>query len=407
MVPGLLKEKCVQLIKNLPRTLRKNFVPVPDVVDSIFPKIEQSDLPLLESLSRELKFKTSVEVPLHAWNPGLIDQHLRFNIEIVDDHGKVIEAGRDLSAVVEKVDHLIDAAPKQVLESDSDKRSGTSWVFGDLEEYVMVKQAGIEMKMFPALKDCGEEVERVLVADESTAQRTSRQGLAKLFKLRLGEQLSLFPKTLPRYKEMGLLYATIGKAKALYEDFELMCVIDHFSTDEVCRSAREFDQRFDENRGDFLDKCTERAALVHEILKQNHALLKQLKGKMNLALALPMSDLQRQLDVLMSADFLIRTPFERLIHFPRYLEACAIRLEKMPRELGKEREYVPKLKEWFEQYEDRRVQFERQGLWDARLDHFRWLIEEQRVSWYAQQLKTAETVSEKRLNRYWEEIRRI
>ena len=405
-VPGLLKEKCIQLVKNLPRTLRKNFVPVPDVIESIFERVERSDAPLLEALSSELKYKSGVEVPLHAWNPELIDKHLRFNIEIVDDSGKVIEEGRDLLSVVEKVEHLVDKQPLQTSSQRAVTQS-TDWDFGELPEFELIKQAGVQMKMFPALKDCGKHVEKVAVADQASASRLSRLGLARLLMLRLGYQLEEFSKVMPHYRDMALLYAPVGQAKALYDDFAMMCVVAHFNTSEVCRTRTEFDERFESGRADFLDSSKARAELVYDILRKYHALMKSLKGKVNLALALPMADLQAQVEQLVSGRFLIETSFDRLQHFPRYLEACSVRLEKMPREMAKERQYVPILKNWWQQYHDKRQQFDRQGIWDEDLEHFRWLIEEQRVSWYAQQLKTAETVSEKRLNRHWSEIRRV
>ena len=134
--------------------------------------------------------------------------------------------------------------------------------------------------------------------------------------------------------------------------------------------------------------------------------MKRLKGKLNLALAMPMSDLQHQLKNLIYQGFLCATPHERLKSFPRYLQACAVRYEKMSRDMANERRYVPLLTQWWQNYQDRLKKFEAQGIFDQDLEGFRWLIEEQRVSWYAQQLGTNETVSEKRLNKVWEDIRR-
>lgn len=405
MVPGLLKEKCIQLVKNLPRTLRKNFVPVPDVVTSIFAKVEASELPLLEALSNELRYKTGVTVPMQAWNPELLDKHLRFNIKIVDHQGKTLEQGRDLIDLVQKVDHLVDQAPRAEQAKQDDTRY-TDWDFGELEDYVEQRQAGILMKMFPALKDGGSYVEKTCFADAQSAQRSTRIAQARLYLLRLTTQVEQFKKVLPNYQKLALLYAPVGQAKQLYEDFALMCVIDHFDTANTCRNKAEFEARFEAKRGDFVDACRARAELVFQVLSQFHALNKALKGKVNLAMAVPMSDLQAQLEQLIGGHFLVTTEYARLESYPRYLEACRVRLDKMPREMGKERQYVPILKQWWQQYSERKAQFDAQGIWDEQLEHFRWLIEEQRVSWYAQQLKTPETVSEKRLNRFWQEIRR-
>ena len=406
LVPGLLREKCIQLIKALPRVLRKNFVPVPDVVDRILPEVEANEDPLLEALSFALKRHMGVEVPFHAWNLEAIDSYLRFNIEILNEQGTTIEKGRDLSKLVAKVEHLIDRAPQIRQSKHADPIRSKQWEFGEIEPFVEIKQAGIVVKMFPALQDCGDEVERVLLADAYSAERATRLGLARLLFHRLKPQISAFPKLLNEYKKLGLLYATVGQSAALYDDFAMYVIVSHFLSGSLIRTESELDARYEEKRADFMDFAASQCALVYAVLERYHRLMKQLKGKVSLALAIPMADLQMQLGQLIYDGFLSQSSERHLQHYPRYLEACEVRLEKMPREMGKEREYVPKLKAWWDAYLKRKQACDQQGLYDEALEHFRWMLEEQRVSWYAQQLGTVETVSEKRLNRTWEAIRK-
>lgn len=407
LVPGLLKEKCMALVKNLPRTLRKNFVPVPDVINAIYPKVESSEEPLLEALTQALKFHTGVEVPYQAWDPTLLDKHLRMHIEVLDDQGKVLEKGQDISGLVEKVGHLIDQAPALESRENQDETQYSDWTFGDLAEALEVQQAGIGMRVFPALQDRGDGVVQVQCNDAHQAARMTRLGLARLLANRLQSQIRSFDRMFPEYKQMGLLYAPVGKARDLYDDFILFTLAEHFDTARPIRTRTLFEQCFQEGRGDYVEHAGQMCQLVLAILKQYHQLMKMLKGKVTLAMALPMADLQAQLEQLLHPGFLKSLPLSRLQHYPRYLEACALRLEKMPREMAKERQYIPQLKQWWQQYADRKLQFERQGIWSEELEHFRWLIEEQRVSWYAQQLGTDETVSEKRLNRVWEALPRV
>ena len=407
LVPGLLKEKCFALIKNLPRSLRKNFVPVPDVVEAIFPKVESSEAPLLESLTAALKHRTGIEVPYDAWNLDLLDKHLRFHIEVVDASGKVIEQGRDLLQVVDKVEHLIDSAQPESDAQKDEVEHYTDWDFGELSESVTVSQAGIDMKMFPAIRDEGKHVALVRCSDLPKAEQLTRLGIARLLSYRLKPQIDSFRKQLTHYQKLGLLYAPVGKAQDLYSDFALFCVLSHFVGDTVVRTKEQFDSLYEAKRADFMPHCERMCALVYDVLSNYHKTMKLMKGKVSLEMALPLADLKFQLAELVHPGFLSQTPLLRLEHYPRYLEACAIRFEKMPREMGKERQYLPILKQWWEQYVERRAQFEKQGIWDADLEAFRWLIEEQRVSWYAQQLKTYGTVSEKRLNKVWAAIRRV
>jgi len=407
LIPGLLREKCIQLIKNLPRSLRRNFVPVPDIVDAILPKIESTDAPLLEALSHELKRKTLCVVPIEAWNFELLDQHLRFNIKVLDDKGKVIEQGRDLVKVADKVEHLIDnTLPEQTNKVEPNAKLN-SWDFDVLESSISIKQAGISLTQYPALKDKSAYVEKILCSDELEARRLNRLGMSRLLSFKLEQQVSLFKKDIKSYAKMGLLYAPVGQAKILYDDFLIASISNYFfEADELPHSKQDFEDLFERKRGGYLESAIQFADLVFSVMEKYHQMMKKLKGKMNLAIAMPMSDLQSQLSNLVFNGFLRETPLSQLKNYPRYLDACIVRHEKMARDMANERRYVPLLSSWWEQYSLRKKQFDSQGIWDEDLNHFRWLLEEIRVSWYAQNLGTSETVSEKRLNKLWEGVRR-
>lgn len=407
LVPGLLRDKCIQLIKSLPRTLRKHFVPVPDVVEKILPKVESSSLPLLEALSHELKRLTLVQVPIESWNLEALDEYLKFNIQIISETGKVIDQGRDAVSLSDKLKHLSNhnAAPVSLAEQDAEPAK--EWVFGEIKEKLLVKQAGIELFHFPALKEEKQYVHKVVCTDALLASNLHRMGVARLLFFKLQPQFSMYKKQIKSYSSMALLFAPVGKAEALYDDFLMAAIANHFFADSVIpQNKLAFEKCYESKRGDFFDYVVVFSTLVESILKQYHDLMKSLKGKLNLALAMPMSDLQLQLKNLIYTGFLCATPYERLKSLPRYLHACSIRHEKMSRDMANERRYVPVLSQWWQNYQDRVKKFEAQGVFDQDLEDFRWLIEEQRVSWYAQQLGTIETVSEKRLNKLWEGIRR-
>ena len=172
-------------------------------------------------------------------------------------------------------------------------------------------------------------------------------------------------------------------------------------------SAEEFEQRWERRRGDFVEFSREFANLSVSILSEYHELMKRLKGKINFSVAMSVSDIKHQVENLIFDGFLSRTPYGNLLQMPRYLKACVVRFEKMGRDQALERKALPLLKEWWEQYKARSEQHQAQGIYDIELERFRWLIEEQRVSWFAQQLGTSETVSEKRLNKQWQLVRRV
>jgi len=406
LVPGLLREKCIQLIKNLPRTLRKHFVPVPDTVDAILPSLESTDTPLLEALTAQLKYRSGVEIPFEAWDLGLLEDHLRFNIEVVDDGGAVIQRGRELVSLVDALEDKIEASVAAVSQNETAGAELYDWDFDVLEETVETEQAGIRMQMFPALKDCRSHVEKIVCADVNQAKQLTRLGTARLMAFRLNEQVQSFERLLPSYKKIGLLYAPVGKVGTLYDDFCLGAIVNHFLSDGLIRSRRAFDLRLEEHRADFMGFCEGFSELILAIMEAFHRLQKTLKGKVNLQMAMPLNDLKMQLEHLVYDGFIARTDFEHLKELPRYLEAAAIRFEKMSRNMGQERECVPKLQAWWSRYIERKKLHDTQGIWDPELEHFRWMIEEQRVSWFAQALGTRESVSEKRLEKQWECVRR-
>ncbi len=407
LVPGLLRDKCTQLIKSLPRTLRKHFVPVPDVVEKILPRIESSDLPLLEALSHELKRLTLVQVPIDSWNLEALEDYLKFNIQVLSETGKVIDQGRDPVSLSNKLKHLSATDLPPVSKTDQNDEQAKEWVFGDIASKILVKQAGIELYHFPALKDEKQSVHKVVCNDSLLASNLHRMGVARLLFFKLQPQFSMYKKQIKSYSNMALLFAPVGKAESLYDDFLMAAIANHFFVDETIPWNRsDFEKCYEEKRADFFDYVVSFSQLIESILKQYHDLMKSLKGKLNLALAMPMSDLQHQLKNLIYSGFICATPYKRLTSFPRYLQACSIRYDKMSREMANERRYVPLLTQWWQSYQDRYKKFEAQGIFDRDLENFRWLIEEQRVSWYAQQLGTLETVSEKRLNKVWEAIRR-
>ena len=406
LVPGLLRDKCTQLIKSLPRALRKHFVPVPDVVEKVLPRVESSALPLLEALSHELKRLTLVQVPIDSWNVDALEDYLKFNIQVLSETGKVIDQGRDPVSLSNKLKHLSNEAPSVTKTNQNDVQS-KEWEFGVIQEKVLVKQAGIELFHFPALKDERQAVQKVVCTDALLALNLHRMGVARLLFFKLQTQFPLYKKQIKSYTNMALLFAPVGKAESLYDDFLMAAIANHFfASSSVPLNKADFERCYEDSRGDFFEYVVSFSQLVESILKQYHDIMKRLKGKMNLALAMPMSDLQHQLKNLIYQGFLCATPHKRLKNFPRYLQACSIRYEKMSRDMANERRLVPLLTQWWQNYEDRLKKFEAQGIFDQNLDDFRWLLEEQRVSWYAQQLGTNETVSEKRLNKVWEDIRR-
>ena len=201
------------------------------------------------------------------------------------------------------------------------------------------------------------------------------------------------------------MFAPVGKAKVLLDDLLLSTVMQHFLAEDLPRDRDSFLQCFDERRGDFIPALEEADERLYQAMTGYQKIAKQLKGKISLAQANSMADLKFQMQNLVYPGFLVDTPAQWLARFGVYFEAADIRLEKMPREMGREREFLHTIEPLWARYATKRDQQKRQGVKDPELELYRWMLEEFRVSFFAQQLGTAMTVSVKRLDKQWEKTR--
>ncbi|WP_250658395.1 ATP-dependent RNA helicase HrpA [Alkalimarinus coralli] len=402
LVPGLLREKCIQLVKSLPRSIRKQFVPVPDYVDKALEHIQPSNEPVTRVLGQQLTRMTGVKIPEESWNSEGVDDHLKFNVQVVDDKGNVDQESRDVLGLMEQfkdVDYNMAAGNEK--DQKQYQTEFTDWGFGELELSKEVDQGGIKLSLIPCLEDQGRCVKLALSNDRLTADRRTRKAIARLSLLALPEQVKFTLSKLPKMQQTGLLFAPYVKATDLADDLLMGSIIQLLSNREIPRTSAQFDSWLTDCRSALFDHTSELALLLNNIAQQHHQLMKQLKGKINLALAHSMADLKFQLSNLVYKGFISDTPQEWLQHYPRYLQAASDRLEKMPREMGNERAFLTTIEGCWEQYNNLRQQHEQQGIFDIELQNYRWMMEELRVSWFSQKLGTAMTISEKRLNKQW------
>ncbi|WP_148862620.1 ATP-dependent RNA helicase HrpA [Marinobacter fonticola] len=408
LVPGLLREKCIHLIKGLPKAIRRNFVPVPDFVDAALANMAPSNEPLTVKLADELRRMTGVRIEPEAWPQDELPTHLRMNIRVVDDKGKTLAEGRNVTGIQSQLDAQAERALSQMASDDApvgETRESTEWIFGTLPEAVDTERSGMQVRVYPALEELGRNVRETRFLDPLTSERTMARGVARLIINRFAGTLEGIDRKLADFKAAALLFAPVGKAGELLDDLLLSTVIEHFLKDGSPRSRAAFDQVFDQGRGHFIPFLEERTALVHQILKAYNAHMKQLKGKIPLALATSMADVKFQLNHLVYPGFLVSTPGEWLTQYPRYLDAVTVRLDKMAREMGRERTFLHVFEGLWERYAKRREAQEKQGISDPELTLYRWMLEEYRVSFFAQQLGTVMTVSRQRLDRQWETVR--
>ncbi|MFO1319645.1 MAG: ATP-dependent RNA helicase HrpA [Burkholderiales bacterium] len=416
LVPGLLRDKITHLVKGLPKGLRKHFVPVPPVVTAVMDGLEADAVPLTEALSMALERRVGVVVPKEEWDVGDLPAHLLMNFRIVDEKGAEVASGRDLPALRLQ---LGVKARRQFTESarGSFERTGvTRWDFGELPEQVEFTRAGQKLVGYPAIVDEGRDVSLVLLDTEQEAEAATRRGLRRLFQLGAIEQVKYLGRHLPGMQEMALRYMLLAeidgkgadKATAMErlqeELVAAICDRAFFVEADPIRNQAAFDARLTKARTRLMDVAGEVCRLVGEILTEYHQLRPRLQPPGAQAWQRLMTDLKAQLKALLPPGFIVTTPYVRLKEIPRYLRAIGVRLDKFASNPARDAQWQDTLAQWARQWKLRLDTDRARGVRNPRLEEFRWMLEELRVSLWAQQLKTPYPVSFKRIEKAWSEI---
>jgi len=407
LVPGLIEAKAVALVRNLPKAIRKNFVPVPDFVGAALGKIAFGDGALPEALGRELLRMTGARVPDEAWAEAAagLDDHLKMNIEVVDARGKFLGEGRDLAELTARFNEASQAAlapPQQKAEQKPVEARG----FAQVAEKAQAKMAGLSMTVYPALVEEGGVVKEGRFPTQAEADWQHRRALQRLLLQQLAEPAKYLRSKLPGLTELGLLYRDMGKVDALGEDILLAsldsCILD--GVELLPRDGAALAWLAEKKRGDWTAHGERLARLVLDILKHWHGLQKRFKDRIDLAQAVALNDIKAQLGNLVYPGFVRETPAQWLREYPRYLKAIEQRFEKIGAQLQRDRVWSGELAGYWEQYQSRLKKHQQEGKRDPELIQYRWMLEEYRVSLWAQQLGTKMPVSDKRLNKQWSQV---
>ncbi|MBK7565607.1 MAG: ATP-dependent RNA helicase HrpA [Propionivibrio sp.] len=413
LVPGLLKEKVIQLVKTLPQKIRSKLVPVPEFAAEFVVAVPPSGKSLVSSLihyilqSRGLNAR-GWEITPDAFRPDALPAHFSFNFKLVDEHDRQLGMSRSLSDLRGEWGGKAKQEFSELHETPSEYSGMTDWSFGELAEVMEVEMAGggsgQTVLGYPGLSDDGDSVSLCVFDSPEEAREAHATGLLRLFMLQFPDQLKYFEKNLPGLTQMAMVYMPLGSLDDLRRQlieltFVRACMAEPWPTD-----AEGFRRRCSEAKTRLGLLAQEICRLVGQILADWQSLQKRLTAFRSHAVAL--QDVEKQLGRLIGKRFVAETPFERLQHYPRYLMAITRRLEKLKAggaqgELRDSRlmaEYAP----LWTNYERRAIVLAKQGVSDPQVEQFRWMLEELRVQLFAQELRTPAPVSSKRLQKMWE-----
>jgi ATP-dependent helicase HrpA len=401
LVPGLVREKVTRLAKSLPQKLRHQLGPLSEFVDALLAPNPSTDVPLPQAIARHARRELNLAVPLDAFRPETLPAHLSMNFRVVDEHGRQLGMGRNLAQLRAE---LGDAAGEQFAElakAEAPSEKVREWAFGDLEEVAEVRRGSQTLIGYTGLVDHGDAVSLEVFDSADKAREAHRAGLRRLFMLQLKEQARYVEKNLPGVQAMAMQFTAFGggdelRSQLLAAAFDRACM-----QDPLPHTRAEFARRCDEARSRVSLLAQEIARLVGSILNE-HAVLQKKLQQMSKAFPAPCRDVQEDAGRLLSKGFIERTPYERLQHFPRYLKASILRLEKLRSDPQRDARLAAELAPLLAQWQREQLKQAKSGEPDSRLEQFRWLIGELRVQLFAQELRTPVPVSVKRLTKMWQ-----
>jgi ATP-dependent helicase HrpA len=405
LVPGLAREKITRLAKSLPQKVRQAFGPLPELVDAFLRANEAADAPLAQAIARYARRELNLAVPLDAFRQEMLPAHLSMNFLVVDEHGRQLGIGRNLAQLRSELGQKAGERFSEIAKAETQAAKFTAWDFGDLEEVMEVRRGSQTLIGYPGLVDHGDSVSLEVFDSADKAREGHRAGLRRLFMLQLKEQARHIEKNLPGSQAMSLQFAALGDAAELKGQL-LMAAFDRACMQEPWPRIRaEFDRRREEARSRVTLLAQEIARLAGAILAEHAALQKKLQ-QMSKAFPDPCRDIQESVARLMSGRFIEQTPYERLQHFPRYLKAAGLRLDKLRVDPLRDSRLAAEFAPLFAQWQRERVKRAKSGAPDPGLEQFRWLLEELRVQLFAQELRTPVPVSVKRLTKMWQTMER-
>ena len=401
-IPALREERIAHLIKSLPKALRRNFVPAPNFAGAIMADVEPMHGRLTDAMATKLRRMTGVTVPEENWDESSLPAHLRMNFKIFDGK-KLVSQGRDLQSLQQQLSGKVQQRLEKTAGDDISREQVDSWDFDDLPEVITERQQGFELKAYPGLINKGKgQVALQLFDNPEQAKQHHKTGVRELLLQQIPSPVKHLQKSLSNKAKLAMYFNPWGKVDALIADC-IAAAVDGLIQEQIeqgnkLRDKQSFGQLKDVVRANLNERVEKIALEVEQCLLLSQQVRKALKGKIPLDQIQSRGDIQDQLDNLVFAGFVSAYGSQRLSDIVRYLKAIQRRLEKLPVDPNKDRLMTLTLANLEEQYKAVVKAYEnKSSVVPDDVAEIRWMIEELRVSFFAQTLGTKYPVSEKRV----------
>lgn len=303
-IPGLRHELVVSLIKSLPKTLRKNFVPAPNYADAFLARVTPFEMPLLDAMEKELRRMTGVTVLREDWKLDQLPAHLKITYRAVDHRNRKLNESCDLHELKESLKEKVQETLSQVADDDIEQRDLHTWSFGELPKVYQQKRGGFEVRAYPALVDKKDSVEIKLFETEQEQLSAMRAGQRRLILLNVPSPIKYLHANLPNKSKLGLYFNPYGKVLDLIDDC-IACGVDKLIEERggMVWEPQAFEALKEHVRAELGDTVVEIAKQVETILTTAYNINKRLKGKVDFTMAFALSDVKAQIEGLIFSGF--------------------------------------------------------------------------------------------------------
>jgi ATP-dependent RNA helicase HrpA len=410
LIPALRLELIIALIKILPKSLRRNFVPAPNYAEACLAAFaEQKQLQgisLTQALAKQLLRMTGVRLPDDAWASLELPAHLMMNFKVLNEKGKVLQQGRNLEQLKNQLQGKVKQSIKKVADKGIEKTNIIQWNIDDLPIGYEKKVANITIKAFPALVDHNSSVAIELFEQQVLAEQAMLAGLSRLILLNIPSPVKYLQQKLPNKAKLGLYFNPFGSINDLLNDcVNGACRYLLIQMPNLPRNEYGFNKARDHVRAEIADCVLTTAIKLEQALSLGHDIRKKLKGKVNLNVIQAHGDIKNQLEQLIFSGFVTDIGVNRLDDVVRYLKGIVRRLEKLSIDANQDRLKMLEVEKVTEQYKKIVSKTKtKQAVLPTELVELRWMIEELRISLFAQNLGTAYPISVKRLSNKFKEF---